>query len=1384
MKEATTYDASGIATDTWDAAGAHSHVTRTAANGILNKITTTNPLGQVGTAVLEPAHGLTVASTDPNGITARSTYDGLGRLTAVWTNSRPTSQPANLKYSYRITNTGPSSVTTQTANDANGYAVATKLYDALLRPIQTQQPTPQGGRLLTNTFYDTHGWVWKANSPYWDPASAPNTTLAAADDAKIPNQTVTTLDGLGRAILTTSYYQSQPREQTATAYLGDKTITVPPPGGVATQTVTDAANRTTKVADYTTRPTVTVTNGTGTAPVTTVTITGGSTTASNDNEQAVTYGYDARGNQTDLTNQASGDTWHTDYDNLGRPVTKKDPDAGTTTLTYDQLGHVKQTTDANNATISFTYDTLGRKTGSFHGPTADPAKQIASWTYDNLTPDGQPDIPGLTNPIGHLTSSTRYDASGNTTVGGLTGKQRGYTTHVTDGYDLFGQPLASTVALPASEGALKGDHTVWHDYTSRAGLHIDDYYNGQDNGPLPEETVTYGWTVLNGMDLPGATNGDTGYASEVRYTAYGQVAQVKAGTINKPAFATYAYDDHTARLLDRQFTYTDRSTTPINEDRYAYDPAGNPTKQSTTRQGTQSETQCFAYDTLDRLTQAWTATDDCAADPSGNKGATVGSGILGGAYWTSWDLDPLGQRKSETRHGLAGNGDSVTTYKYAGSGNPQPHTLTSATIDTATDPTATPVTTQKQTFGYDKVGNTTQRTTLTNPGQPDQSTDDRALGWTDQGELSTVTTTNGGPSYLYDADGHLLLQKDPTAATTTLYLSNEQLTLNTTTGKTSGIRYYPQPGGLTSIRTVDATGTTKLTLETADPHGTGSFAIDTDWNQPTWRQTTPYGAPRGTKPTYWPDNHGFLGDVEDQTTGLTDIGARWYDPGLGRFASLDPLLAATSQQEQNGYTYAGGNPVSNSDPSGLNICNGGTGPDACAHNGNGTTQTPDGRTVPDPNCWETHTCGHSGNGNLRGGGHSTSTQHGITITVYVPKDFAAASRKMQIAWLESQVKWSSGVPGGSQIHDEYLAVLCSLYPEEHQLCAPMTDADRHEALGALGMVPGPVGWGATAINVTWYLSDGDWKHAALEGGLRVGLALAGKFFGRILGRLLADGCQSFTPGTLVPMADGTSKKIQDIKVGDKIKNAVPGVKPGTADQVHTVTAIHVTHTDRHYTDVTIEGAHGPKTIVGTSGHKYWDVTRHAWVPAQSLKAGERLQTTWGGSVRVLTTLTYSTTAVTYNLTVDGLHTYFVDAGDTPILVHNAACGPLVLGIGPHADKLTKEIEGAYNFNGPDYEQIIGQANGQPLAQWMANVTQALKDNSKVAVALDGFDGATPAEKFMKAYTNGVGKNWHATEWEMGQIGRMVQRGRLDWNNVTFYEGGKPVPGGIPKPEDW
>src|SRR5436189_29525 len=80
------------------------------------------------TTTLDPARGLPINASDVNAVTGTIRYDGLGRLTAAWKDSRPTTAKANTQVTYQISNTVPSAVTTQTLNDSVGYATSTALY--------------------------------------------------------------------------------------------------------------------------------------------------------------------------------------------------------------------------------------------------------------------------------------------------------------------------------------------------------------------------------------------------------------------------------------------------------------------------------------------------------------------------------------------------------------------------------------------------------------------------------------------------------------------------------------------------------------------------------------------------------------------------------------------------------------------------------------------------------------------------------------------------------------------------------------------------------------------------------------------------------------------------------------------------------------------------------------------------------------------------------------------------------------------------------------------------------------------------------------------------------------------------------------------------------
>ena len=65
------------------------------------------------------------------------------------------------------------------------------------------------------------------------------------------------------------------------------------------------------------------------------------------------------------------------------------------------------------------------------------------------------------------------------------------------------------------------------------------------------------------------------------------------------------------------------------------------------------------------------------------------------------------------------------------------------------------------------------------------------------------------------------------------------------------------------------------------------------------------------------DERGFTGHVVEADIGLIYMGARYYDPVMGRFISPDTIVPdPANPQAFNRYAYCYNNPVSNIDPSG------------------------------------------------------------------------------------------------------------------------------------------------------------------------------------------------------------------------------------------------------------------------------------------------------------------------------------------------------------------------------------------------------------------------------------------------------------------------------------
>jgi len=90
-----------------------------------------------------------------------------------------------------------------------------------------------------------------------------------------------------------------------------------------------------------------------------------------------------------------------------------------------------------------------------------------------------------------------------------------------------------------------------------------------------------------------------------------------------------------------------------------------------------------------------------------------------------------------------------------------------------------------------------------------------------------------------------------------------------------------------------------------------------------WReQYTPFGEELQS-PAANDNLAGFTGHIKDKATGLNYMQARYYDPVIGRFLSVDPVtfLETGNPNFFNRYAYGFNDPINLIDPSGENPCN-------------------------------------------------------------------------------------------------------------------------------------------------------------------------------------------------------------------------------------------------------------------------------------------------------------------------------------------------------------------------------------------------------------------------------------------------------------------------------
>ncbi|MCX4739206.1 polymorphic toxin-type HINT domain-containing protein [Streptomyces antibioticus] len=925
---------------------------------------------------------------------------------------------------------------------------------------------------------------------------------------------------------------------------------------------------------------------------------------------ATKYTYTTRGLLETVTD-AKNNVWRYEYDQLGRQRKAVDPDAGTSRTEYDELDRPVAVWDGRDKKTSTVYDKLGRV--------------VSTWQGDAGT--------------GTKLTETRYDKAG------WLGQAYGFLSYLSptayfstavQSMDAFYRPLQTAHVVPASQGALAGTYTFTTTYNQDGTVRTSGL---PAVGDLPAEAVTY---TYDEFQRPTTMTGSTPYVTRTSvYSGKSLVQQLELSTgSGKKVWQTYNYEKGTDRLT-RSVTDVYGATAPAKDARYSYDQAGNVLSIADTANSAVPDVQCFAYDARQRLQDAWTPTATAAgAAGSGTRGSTVpvegggptacdsaaGTSALGGPapYWKSYETDAIGNRVSETVHdtGLDTAKNITRGYEYGGAGvkGDGPHQVTKVTEKTPTGD-------RQSAYEYDDAGNTTRRTI---------GGDAQDLLWNDQGKLSEVTEASGSKTtYLYDGSGNRLVRKDPTG--TTVYLPGTELKLSADGTKTEATRYYDYAGQAVAVRT-----TGKVSFIASDHHGTGELAIDSATGAVSQRRFDPFGVERGAKTGVWPGEKGYVGGTVDASTGLIHLGAREYDAAIGKFISVDPVIDYTQPQQINGYAYANNSPVTHADPSGMII----------------------------PECRE-------GLIECRGGVPyfpKTETEKAQSDVDQASRNVTQAQGQQSAAKQRIKSAGKALVKIARDILGVDAALDCISTGDVGACGETLLNIAGSFAGGLAGKIlakyGAPWNWAKgikLAKRVTGLVGDliggakSLWKANKAVGKARAGLAKATdkladarKKAAEALKKRKKTAeepeCHSFLPGTKVLLADGTTKPIEKVKPGDKV---VTTARKSSKTTVREVAGTIVTEDDKHFSDLTVKVASGQKdTLVATVTHPFWVESEQAWIKAGDLKPGMTLHTPSGTEVELVANRHFDRHQRTHDLTITGIHAYYVLAGATPLLVHN------------------------------------------------------------------------------------------------------------------------------------
>ncbi|TDD30064.1 hypothetical protein E1286_46145 [Nonomuraea terrae] len=538
---------------------------------------------------------------------------------------------------------------------------------------------------------------------------------------------------------------------------------------------------------------------------------------------------------------------------------------------------------------------------------------------------------------------------------------------------------------------------------------------------------------------------------------------------------------------------------------------------------------------------------------------------------------------------------------------------------------------QTSTFTYDPYG---RLRTVQGGGKTwEKYTYDGFDHVTKHEKLGSDGTTNTVTSYTYDPLDRTTTktEKEGTAsAKTTTYsylgLSAEVLDEEVAGKLTKSFQYSPWGERLSQVK-VNADNTEEssyygynphtdveqITKENGDTRATYGY---TAYGKNDGKLFTGVDKPDPTDPTAKEEYNPYRFNAKrwDNSTGMYDMGFRDYNPGLNRFLSLDSYNGALDDLSlsldpwtANRYSFTGGNPIT-----------------GIEHDGHEPRPWHNPEYKPS-DCWDNASV------------ECNPASAGKTIPVSnAHPDYNPAMKDDN---KDGQI-------------DEWEASRAGIALDGDTRNGRPPGKKELELLSYMPVVGTP----ADILLALHALNEGNTEEAAWALAGMVPMAGdSGKFIGKLIR------CKnSFTPDTEVLMADGTRKPIEDVEIGDEVLATDPETGKTEAKQV---IDLIVGDGEKNLVQVTIDtdGKQGRDTgvIIATSQHPFWVPELRKWVDAGKLAPGMWLRTSAGTLVQVKAIKRWTAQQRVHNLTVAGLHTYYVSAGETSVLVHN--CGGSVNG---------------------------------------------------------------------------------------------------------------------------